>query len=283
MGQCARVTSSRWHGPCCLPSVAFLVRRDGADDASLMESPEPTSGLSKRLKTSLDELRMQVLGAQVLLGFQFQCLFQERFQTLPSASRVAAAMGLVAICLALAGLIAPPAQHRLVEQGDASLRLLRLVSRCAEVSLAFLTLALGSDVFVTASLQGSSHPLGLASAAIFVSGAMWFGFGRWTGPALQGNTMDNIKREAVDMHAKIEQMLTESRVILPGSQAMLGFQLIVTMTNAFNEMSAWVKSLHFVALGAVILSVVLLITPAAVHRLRLPVMTIRVFFELGLS
>jgi hypothetical protein len=29
------------------------------------------SDLASRLKTSLDELRMQVLGAQVLLGFQF--------------------------------------------------------------------------------------------------------------------------------------------------------------------------------------------------------------------
>ena len=76
-----------------------------------------------------------------------------------------------------------------------------------------------------------------------------------------------VEREGMDTHTKIEQMLTESRVILPGAQAMLGFQLIVTMTDAFDEMLGSVKYIHFTSLGAVILTVVLLITPAAVHRL----------------
>lgn len=37
------------------------------------------------------------------------------------------------------------------------------------------------------------------------------------------------------LHAKIEQSLTEARVILPGAQALLGFQLIVMMTRAFDH------------------------------------------------
>ena len=32
-------------------------------------------------------------------------------------------------------------------------------------------------------------------------------------------------RETAPLHARIEQMLTEARVILPGAQALLGFQL----------------------------------------------------------
>jgi hypothetical protein len=36
--------------------------------------------LQDALKTSLDELRMQMLGAQVLFGFQFQGLFQNNFR-----------------------------------------------------------------------------------------------------------------------------------------------------------------------------------------------------------
>jgi hypothetical protein len=63
----------------------------------------------------------------------------------------------------------------------------------------------------------------------------------------------------VDSHTKIEQMLTEARVILPGAQAILGFQLIVTMSHAFSEMPAGAKFAHFAALGAMILTVVLLI------------------------
>jgi hypothetical protein len=239
------------------------------------------SELASRLKTSLDELRMQVLGAQVLLGFQFQSLFQARFQQAVMSVRAVAAIGLVAICISLAGLIAPPAQHRLVEQGDASARILRIANRCAEVSLGLLALALGSDVYVAASLQGSSHPSGLACAAILVSVGMWFGVGLlWRESKVkQGKQM--IEREEVDIHTKIEQMLTESRVILPGAQAMLGFQLIVTMTDAFDEMAARAKNMHFVALGAVILSVVLLIAPAAVHRLSFAGRDDRRFHRIG--
>jgi hypothetical protein len=227
-----------------------------------------SSGLARRLKTSLDELRMQVLGSQVLLGFQFQSLFQDGFQQAGPEVRTAAALGLLAICLSLAGLIVPAAQHRLVEQGQATLRILRIANRCAEVSLVFLSLALGSDIFVAASLQGSSHPLTFACCAILLSTSLWFGAAAFKHPAdLRAGDGNEAAREEVDMHTKIEQMLTEARVILPGAQAMLGFQLIVTLTRKFDEMASGIKMLHFAALGALVLSVVLLITPAAVHRL----------------
>jgi hypothetical protein len=38
------------------------------------------------LKVSLDELRMQLLGAQVLLGFEFQGPFQDGFATVSRVS-----------------------------------------------------------------------------------------------------------------------------------------------------------------------------------------------------
>jgi hypothetical protein len=62
-------------------------------------------------------------------------------------------------------------------------------------------------------------------------------------------------------------MLTEARVILPGVQAMLGFQLIVVMTQAFDELGRGYQILHFIGLALTTVSVVLLISPAAVHRL----------------
>ncbi len=69
------------------------------------------------------------------------------------------------------------------------------------------------------------------------------------------------------LKSKIEQMLTEARVIIPGGQALLGFQLIATLTKAFNELPATFKYIHCAGLCAVALSVVLLMTPAAVHRI----------------
>jgi hypothetical protein len=61
-------------------------------------------------------------------------------------------------------------------------------------------------------------------------------------------------------------MLIEARVVLPGAQALLGFQLIVMMTPEFDKLLPPVRLAHLVALGSVLVSVILLIAPAAVHR-----------------
>jgi hypothetical protein len=56
-------------------------------------------------------------------------------------------------------------------------------------------------------------------------------------------------------------------VILPGAQALLGFQLAIVLTDAFERLPALSRVLHGAALLCVALSVVLLITPAALHRI----------------
>ena len=70
-----------------------------------------------------------------------------------------------------------------------------------------------------------------------------------------------------NLHEKIDQMLTESRVVLPGAQALLGFQFVVTMTSAFEKLPRNLQFAHFLALGCILLAIVLLIAPAAVHRI----------------
>ena len=71
----------------------------------------------------------------------------------------------------------------------------------------------------------------------------------------------------MDLHTKIDQMLTETRVVLPGVQAMMGFQLIVVMTDAFERLPAAFQNLHLAGLALTTLSTVLLLTPAAIHRI----------------
>src|SRR6202023_1668183 len=79
--------------------------------------------LQDALKTSLDELRMQMLGGQVLFGFQFQVMFQDNFRAVPHSGRVVYALGL-ALMIAVTGLlIAVPCQHRLVDGGETTLRI----------------------------------------------------------------------------------------------------------------------------------------------------------------
>ena len=69
------------------------------------------------------------------------------------------------------------------------------------------------------------------------------------------------------LHDKVEQMLTEARVMLPGAQALLGFQMAILLTSAFDKLPSSSKIAHTAALLCIALTIVLLIMPAAVHRI----------------
>jgi hypothetical protein len=43
--------------------------------------------LSKKVKTALDETRMLILGAQILLGFEFRAAISDGFDQMPSHAR----------------------------------------------------------------------------------------------------------------------------------------------------------------------------------------------------
>ena len=73
--------------------------------------------------------------------------------------------------------------------------------------------------------------------------------------------------EQIPIVKKIDQMLTEARVILPGAQALLGFQLAVVLTEPFDELPAVSKITHAAALGSIALATILLMAPAAYHRI----------------
>ena len=68
------------------------------------------------------------------------------------------------------------------------------------------------------------------------------------------------------LSAKVEQMLTEAAVIIPGCQALLGFQLIAMLTSAFDELPMDAKFIHAAGLCCVTIATILLMTPAALHR-----------------
>ena len=69
------------------------------------------------------------------------------------------------------------------------------------------------------------------------------------------------------LEIQVDQLLTEARVIIPGVQALLGFQLTVTFTQAFADLETAAKITHAVALCCMGLAVILLMAPASVHRI----------------
>ena len=50
--------------------------------------------LPEKIKIALDETRILILRAQILLGFGFRGVFTERFDELPASARYADAVGL---------------------------------------------------------------------------------------------------------------------------------------------------------------------------------------------
>jgi Family of unknown function (DUF6328) len=227
--------------------------------------------LESVLKTSLDELRMQMLGAQVLFGFQFQGLFQDNYASLPICGKAADGAALAMMVLVLGLIVAVPCQHRIVERGESTLRIFRVSSHCANLALGPLAAAIACDIYVaTVHIVGNGRGIALALGVFVLALGVWYGLGRTMRHGFDlPKGLPPMQQAPTPLHAKIEQLLTEARVILPGAQALLGFQLVVMMTQAFDRLPRPVQAIHVAALLSLVLAVVLLIAPAAIHRLAL--------------
>jgi hypothetical protein len=219
--------------------------------------------LDRKVKTALDETRLLVLGIQVLLGFQFQAFFQNGFPQLSFASKAICAAGLALQTLSLGLLIIPSMEHRLVEQGSSSKRLVRATSFYTTGGLIPFSFSLGLAGYVVLERHFGWFTGVVSGAALtLVSGFAWFGlemFHREKAAMPASN--------ATPLATKVEQVLTEARVIIPGAQALFGFQFIAMLTAGFDELPQGSKIVHAIALGLVAMNVILLITPAALHRL----------------
>ncbi|MDB5367817.1 MAG: hypothetical protein JWM77_3744 [Rhodospirillales bacterium] len=227
--------------------------------------------LDEKLKTSLDETRMLVLGCQVLVGFQFQAGFQNNFDGLPLAARIATAVALLLLVASLASLIVPGTQHALVDRHEATRRIESCINRSAGIALLPLAFALAIDMAL-ALLRVGGIWLALSVGAVFGGLALSF----WYLLELRDRAKHGAReREAAaaqpggeaPMSQKITYMLTEARTILPGVQAMLGFQLAVVLTAGFDTLPDYARWLHVAALAFMALAMILLMAPAAYHRI----------------
>lgn len=66
---------------------------------------------------------------------------------------------------------------------------------------------------------------------------------------------------------KIEQTINEVRVVLPGAQALLGFQFAAAFAEGFHRLPENFQLIHLASLFSVALATIFLITPAAYHRI----------------
>jgi len=208
---------------------------------------------------------MLVLGAQVLLGFQYQAMFYPGFARLPEGARWANFAALLLDVLILALLLAPAPFHRVAENGDNSSRLKHFAAFMIAMALPLIAISLGLDVaLISARHVGVAVSVSLAGGTILAGLALWVGMGilnRHQSPARRS------ERESSSLNEKIETLLTEARVILPGVQALLGFQFAAMLTDKFDTLPQALRLVHLGSLLLIALAAILLIAPAAYHRL----------------
>src|SRR5947209_15828517 len=76
---------------------------------------------------------------------------------------------------------------------------------------------------------------------------------------------EQVEKEELDKRA--QNAIEEARMVLPGIQALFGFQLIAVFNQRFPQMPAGQQLLHYVALLLVAVAIGLIMAPAAYHRI----------------
>jgi uncharacterized membrane protein YuzA (DUF378 family) len=221
--------------------------------------------IEDRLKDLLDETRLAMLGTQLLLGVQFQVPFSDAFDEVGAPFAAMDAIALLLILTAAALLLAIPSLHHLTERGHATGYILAHASFHLKAALLPIACALGIDISI--GLAGTVGPaLALAGGLIFILAALaaWYAVPLLVAEQRPEGTMED-KQQSLE--ARVVQALTELRVVLPGAQALLGFLFIAVLTQAFDRLPASSKGVHLASLGAVAIAVILLIAPAAYHRI----------------
>jgi hypothetical protein len=71
--------------------------------------------------------------------------------------------------------------------------------------------------------------------------------------------------ESLDKRA--EAAIEEARMVLPGIQALFGFQLIAGFNQGFGKLPAIEQHVHYVSLVLIALAIATIMTPPAYHRI----------------
>ncbi|MFA6209555.1 MAG: DUF6328 family protein [Candidatus Obscuribacterales bacterium] len=84
-----------------------------------------------------------------------------------------------------------------------------------------------------------------------------------TGPRERHDETETVER---DVESCVSQICEEARMVLPGVQALFGFQLIAVFNQTFHDLSVPLKELHIFAIALIVVCICLLMTPAAYDR-----------------
>jgi hypothetical protein len=226
------------------------------------------SALKDKLENALNESRILILGAQVLIGFGFNTIFQRGFSKLPYRLQDTKLLSLGLMILALCLLISPVAYHRIVARGELDPALHKFTQDVIRFALLPFALAMGMDVFLVSSkMPQSSYSWIFGVFTTAVALYFWYGLEYLERRYQSKMPAEGGQEKPVELKDKIKEVLIEARMVLPGAQALLGFQFIVVLVDAFDQLPQPLKYVHLWSLLSIALCTVLLITPAAYHRI----------------
>jgi hypothetical protein len=222
--------------------------------------------LKDNLENALNEARILILGVTVLLGFDMRAPYEPTFERLPLSLRFTKLGTLTALMAVVTLLISPASYHRLVEKGAISTRFHSFINTIMKIALPLIAGIMAGEFFFAAALSYStSVAVMVASGVLITALGIWYGFR----PPSRRNMPSEPKREErkrLELSDQVKEVLMEARVVLPGAQALLGFQFIAMLSERFEKLPALIKNLHFWSLCAVALCTVVLMAPPAYHR-----------------
>jgi hypothetical protein len=247
--------------------------------ASAVRNPDPplppdageALALPDKIKFGLQECRLLVLGVDILLGFAYRAFFGETFEKLSPAQHLLLAVSLGCLLASMALMLAPTMYHRIAYEGSDAMPVYAYTNGMLEAALLPFAAAIGLDLY---ALVG--RVLGNAAGLAFGAGFALLALGLWYGlelalrkPKIWMEIMESKrpKPEKASLKQRLEQVMTEARIILPGVQALLGFQLFAFFSSSFERLARPEKLVHVAGLGALGLSMILLMAPAAYHRI----------------
>jgi hypothetical protein len=190
---------------------------------------------------------------------------------LPSRYLLLAGLSLL---LASVGLMMwPSAYHRIVRRGEDASDVHAFTTSVMDVALLPVVFVLAIDIhLVTSRVWGTFGGVAAGVSVGAVAFFFWYGLGliarrwHWDAEARQKRRKDN-EMEDTPITDKVEQVLTEARVVLPGAQTLLGFQFATMLMETFQTLPSSSQHVHVASLICIGISVILLMTPAAYHRI----------------
>jgi hypothetical protein len=227
------------------------------------------STLQHQSKLTLDENRMFVLIVEVLIGFQFQGAFQPGFSRLSSSSLEIHVLAALLLLLTLALLLSIPSLHHCAGESRNEMAFVRTSTSIMNWTLLPFAISISLTLNEVAGVVlAGRNSLYMGIAGGFSALLCWYGIPLIKRKALRhSHLMKHTRSVRLPLADRIDEALTECRIILPGTQTILGFQFISFLSDAFERLPQGFKILHLVALCFILVSAILLMTAPAYHRL----------------